>query len=212
MPDHLKDWMAQESQGTLSSTALGQEGPFEGLIIAFAILATGWLANFSLSSQFGLYEDDYLLTASLFGMSWRGLTYYYFPWSFTAAPQARPLGYALNGLLAYFTGKLGLDFGYAVGWVILSANGSLIYYILRQRLGPRAGLIAALTYILFPADLAKQILMHRGFVHLAETCTLLGIFLYQKGTRTTKFVSYFVASLSLLIWEGPFIAFLIAPL
>jgi hypothetical protein len=186
---------------------LSRSSSLDDLAVFGVLLAIEWLANFSLASDFGLYEDDYLLTASLFNMSWRGLCHYYLPWCFTAAPQARPIGYALNGLLAYFTGKQGLEFGYMLGWIILSINGFLSFCILRKRLGMTAGIVGACTYILFPADLAKQILMHRGFVHLSVASTLSGIILYQRETPITKVASYLVAAVSLLIWEGPFLAF-----
>src|SRR5262245_53888586 len=104
MQDDVKEAL-QESEQVRSLRTL-VSGPYSKDLAVFGVIfAVGWLANFSLASEFGLYEDDYLVTASLFNMSWRALWHYYLPWCFTTAPQARPLGYALNGLLAYFTGK-----------------------------------------------------------------------------------------------------------
>jgi hypothetical protein len=211
MQDDVEEAL-QESEQVRSLRTL-VSGPYSKDLAVFGVIfAVGWLANFSLASEFGLYEDDYLVTASLFNMSWRALWHYYLPWCFATAPQARPVGYALNGLLAYFTGKQGLELGYMLGWIIHSINGLLTYGILRKRLGSVAGIVGACTFILFPADLAKQILMHRAFVNLSVTCTLSGIILYQRGTLISKLGSYLVAGFSLLIWEGPFLAFLVAPL
>jgi len=78
-------------------------------------------------------------------------------------------------------------------------------------LGNQPALVAALSYILFPADLSKQILMHRAFVHAANTSVLLGTLLYQRDTPASKFASYVLASLSLIIWEGSFFGFIAAP-
>jgi hypothetical protein len=99
-----------------------------------------------------------------------------------------------------------------IGWLILTLSGLLIFLVLKRVIDARAAFIAALTYLLLPVYLSKQILMHRAFVHLSVSCLCLGLFFYVNREPRSKILSYLVASLSLIIWEGPYIAFLVAPL
>jgi hypothetical protein len=183
----------------------------EDFSVVLVIFLVNFIANFSLSSQFGIYEDDHFFT--LIPASWTSSSFLHFLIScFQSSPGGRPLGYALNTTISFLVGRyLSVQTVYLLGWLIVSFNSYLIYRILKPLLGNQPAFVAALSYILFPADLSKQILMHRAFVHAANTSVLLGTLLYQRDTTTSKFASYVVASLSLIIWEGPFFGFIAAP-
>jgi len=183
----------------------------ENVRVALTILLICFLANFSLSSQFGVYDDDHFLTLSPASMSSKTF-FEYLKYCIAESPGGRPIGFALNAVFSFLVGRyLSVQTGYLLGWLILSFNGYLIYRIVKPLLGNQPAFVAALSYILFPADLSKQILMHRAFVLAANTSVLLGILLYQRDTLVSRFASYLVAGLSLIIWEGPFFGFIAAP-
>ena len=136
----------------------------------------------------------------------------YLTYCIAGFPEGRPIGFALNTVFSFLVGRyLSVQTGYLLGWLILSFNGYLIYRIVKPLLGNQPAMVAALSYILFPADLSKQILMHRAFVLAANTSVLLGTLLYQRDTLASRLASYLVAGLSLIIWEGPFFGFIAAP-
>ena len=170
-----------------------------------------YIANFLLAPFFGIYEDDYTLFLPMQAWHWKDFVGY-LSWCVTTAPQARPLGWVLNGTLAYVTHGHSLFAGYLIGWAILTINSVLLYSLLRKVAGPLPAIAGTLTYILLPMDLSKVILMLRAYVHLSMTCLLLGLHLYRNGTWKWRVASYFVAPLSLIIWEGFYLPFIVAPL
>ena len=180
------------------------------LAVFAALGCVGFLANFVLCPFFGIYEDDYTEFIANLSFS-RDRLLSYVQWCFSSCFQGRPLGWMLNGVLGYLSKGDALTGGYLIGWLILTLNGLLIFLVLKRVIDARAAFIGALTYLLLPMDLSKQILMHRAFVHLSVTCLCLGLFFYVNREPRSKILSYLVASLSLIIWEGPYIAFLVAP-
>ena len=185
--------------------------PFcETFLVAGFLGITNLLANYLLSPFFGIYEDDYMLF--LGSQSWRATQLWgYLHWVFTTEPQGRPIGWALNGLLGYATAGHGLELAYAAGWLILTVNAVLIYVVLKRAANWFAAIVGAAVYLVLPVDLSKVILMHRIFVHASMMFVLIGLALYTTGKLRWKLLGFTFAIFSLTIWEGFYLAFLVAP-
>ena len=179
---------------------------------AFVIIAVILLLHdYFFSDYFGLYEDDYIWVMTLPPMSWS------FPdlchtlgeiWSHWIIYQGRPLGFSLNAIIAYISGKApSLGFGYAIGYLILLLNGCLLFKVLRKVLPFAGALMGALAYVTFVPDGAAVILMHR-LLHLSMSFLLIAILFYQ---RRSYALAYVVATLSLFTYEAFYLSFLIAP-
>jgi hypothetical protein len=165
------------------------------------------------STFFGIYEDDYVEAFNIFSQSWSEFTGYLYNWCFLAHPQGRPVGWILNAIICYFIGhKGGLEYSYLAGWLILTLNAYLLFLLLKKVLNRDAAIIGALFLLLLPFDLAKPILMHRVFVYSSITFLLLGLNLSNSNSRWLQWLSYPVAYLSLVTWEGPYLPFLFAPI
>ena len=197
---------ASQDSGTERKSTIKQS-----LLIALALLGFCFLANYSLSGLFGVFEDDYLLFLNSQNWTFQAFSKY-IHWAFRAAPQGRPLGWALNALVGFITNGDHLDAAYMIGLLILTANAFVLYLVVRRCLDEKAAFIGAVTYLVLPCDLSKMILMHRAFVHLSMSCLLLGLFLFVNQSARSKLLGYVVAGMTLLIWEGFYIPFLFAPL
>jgi hypothetical protein len=167
-------------------------------------------ANYLLSPFFGIYEDDY--TLFLPSQTWRSHDIIgYLQWCFTEAPQGRPIGWAINGLLGYVTRGHSLEPAYVIGWLILTLNAVLLYVVLKRASNWFGASIGSVVYLVLPVDVSKVILMHRSYVHSSMTFLLIGLVLYTTGKLRWKIVGFICAIFSLTIWEGFFIPFLVAP-
>ena len=179
--------------------------------VAVVLGVINFFANYLLSPFFGVYEDDYVLF--LPSQTWgHHQLAHYLQWCFAEAPQGRPIGWVLNALLGYATRQHSLEAAYAVGWLILTLNAVLLYFVLKRASNWFAALIGSATYLVLPVDLSKMILMHRGYVHCSMTFLLIGLLLYTSGGRGRKVAGFVCAAVSLTIWEGFFLPFLVAPL
>src|SRR5260370_36145921 len=85
-------------------------------------------------------------------------------WSQWILYQGRPLGFSLNAIIAYISGKApSLCLGYAIGYLILLLNGCLLFKVLRKVLPFAGSLVGALAYVTFVADGAAGIFVCRFF-------------------------------------------------
>jgi hypothetical protein len=181
------------------------------LLIVLILGGISFLANYSLSPFFGIYEDDYMFFLPV--QSWNfAQLFICLKGCLLAAPQARPLGGMLSVLVAYLSRGGNLTVAYMIGWMIITCNAVLLYFILGRVIARPAAFVGAVTYLLLPVDLSKQILMLRGYVHFSMLFLLLALILYLGGTPRRKAVSYLVAALSLVTWEAFYLPFLVAPL
>jgi hypothetical protein len=180
---------------------------------AFLLLAVvSFTGIFLFCSFFGAYEDDYSETLSYFGFQRPELLSTLQSY-LLAPPQGRPVGWALNALLASVLGhQHNLEYSYLVGWLILTFNACLLFLLLKKCLSRNAAIVGALFLLLLPFDLAKAILMHRVFVYGSMTFLLLGLNLLSSDSKWLRRLSYPVAYLTLLTWEGCYLPFLFAPL
>lgn len=181
-------------------------------LLAIVILAvTVFLAHFTHFSEFGFYEDDYWAIANSMTFGWADLWLqakdYFRTW-----PTGRPLNHLLPRVLAV----LGVKFGgvsamYALGAGWLLFNAWLVYRIAKGLFPISAALLAGVSYVLFPPDTTRPLLIHVSHVQGAMTFSLLGLLLWRRG-GVLRVVSYPVAALALLSYETAFIPFLFAPL
>jgi hypothetical protein len=189
-----------------------QEDRISEFFTAFLIIAVVLLLNdYLFADYFGLYEDDYIWVMTLPPMGWSFSDLCHTLrqiWSQWIIYQGRPLGFSLNAIIAYVSGKAAsLGFGYSIGYLIMLLNGCLLFKVLRRVLPFAGTLVGALAYITFVPDGAAVILMHR-LLHLSMTIVLVAMILYQ---RRSYILAYLVAAGSLLIYESLYLSFLIAP-
>jgi hypothetical protein len=175
------------------------------------LLLICFLGNYCLSANFGLYEDDHIYTVAALHWHWHDFLRALFA-SVATAPD-RPLGLALNHVITYLSSRLpGLQFGYFLGCLLLTVNAYLVFRVLKPLLSEPAAFCGALLFLLTPVDMGKLLLMHRAFVQCSITALLAGILLNRSEVIWLRAISYPVAAASLFIWEGPYLAFLAAPL
>ena len=178
--------------------------------IAFmAMFLITFFAHFVLFPQFGIYEDDYILTLPV--MKWSAAELPQHLWAALTHPTfGRPVNYLFRFLIFFVTVRDGhLQAGFLLSLLMLSANGYLVFILLRRRLGFPAGFVGAIFYLLYPVDTSRQILMHQTDMHLGATILLLAYLLYQSQKVLSAFV---VAAISLLVCEWWYLPFLAAPL
>ncbi len=175
------------------------------------VAATAVLTHFARLSQLGLYEDDYWAIAPHLGAS-AGRLLPRLVECFTTWPNGRPLNHFLPMLLSTVGSSLGgLPGVYALAAVWLALNGLLVMAIVRRLASEEAAVVAALAYLLFPADSTKVLLVHAAHVQGAMTFLLAGVWLWLRGGRS-RALAYPVAALTLLSYETAFLPFLGVPL
>jgi hypothetical protein len=177
------------------------------VIIAVVVL----LRDYFFSDYFGIYEDDYIWVLTLPPMGWSFQDFCHTLgeiWSHWIIYQGRPLGFSLNAIMAYISGKApSLGFGYTIGYLILLFNGCLLFKVVRNVLPFAGALVGTLAYVTFAPDVAGVILMHR-MLHLSMSFLLIATLLYQ---RRLYALAYVVATLSLFTYESFYLPFLVAP-
>jgi hypothetical protein len=92
----------------------------------------------------------------------------------------------------------------AAAWLAL--NGILVFHIVRRIMNSHAAIVAALAYMLFPADSIKILTHAAAHVQGAMTFSLLGIWLWLRG-GTFRAISYPIAAMALLSYETTFLPF-----
>src|SRR5260221_4676092 len=157
------------------------------------------IANYLFANHFGIYDDDYIWVMTLPPMDWNfshtlGEIKRIWP-EWVSVYQGRPLGFSLNILMAFYSGKLpSLVWGYAVGYGIFLTNGVLLFIFARRLMPWTGALVAVLCYVTFPPDASKVILMHRQ-LHLSMTFLLIALLLYQQKRMVW---AYLVSGLCLI--------------
>jgi hypothetical protein len=167
-----------------------------------------FIAHFVFFPLFGLYEDDYILTLPTMGWSWHDFTRALSD-AWIHPSMARPLNYFLRGIFFFFTIHRGhLAPGFLLSWGLVSANGILLYALIRRILPYTPAFIGALVFVLFPLDTSRQILMHQTDLLLAIFLLLIGFHLYL---GRYFWAAYALVTISLLNLESLFFPFLAAP-
>jgi hypothetical protein len=185
----------------LSGTEIGK-AVATVMLVAFA-------AHFVFFPSFGIYEDDYILTLPTMSWSWHDFTSALAA-AWTHPVFGRPLNFFLRGIIFFFTVHGGnLARGFLVSWILVSANGILLYVLIRRLLPHGPALVGSLVFVLFPLDTSRQILMHQTDLLIAILLLLICFHLYLSGRYA---VAYFLVTVSLLNLESLFPPFLAAPI
>jgi hypothetical protein len=183
------------------------------LAVAF-LSAVAWVSHFSNWRQLGFFSDDHSFATLV--MAWTPtdaarqaeVLAFAFP-----EPQGRPLGFLLGLELPYLGYRAAGVFGmYLVGWLILSANGALLYALLARRLPRPMPLAGALMFLLFPADTTRPFLCHAHILQPSITFALLAAHLFLSRKAWVRAIGYPVAALCLLTYETAFLPLLAVPL
>ena len=181
---------------------------FREFQIAVLFLVATYLIHFTSVPSFFLYEDDYYhvgipATQSLTWI-WEQICGVWHSW-----PQGRPALFAFELLIGGIMNVTGsVAAGYIPVWVILAANGYLVYRLFLLRLPQTAALVGAWFFLTSCADPTKIMLTHTP-AQFAITLNLLGLILYLNQRPVW---GYLIAGSSLLFYEISFAIFASAEL
>src|SRR5258708_7246894 len=167
-----------------------------------------FVAHFVFFPLFGIYDDDYILTLPTMGWSSHDVTRALAN-AWIHPTMARPLNHFLRGFFFFFTVHNGhLAQGFLLSWVLVSANGILLFLLIRRILPHAPALIGSLIFVLFPLDTSRQILM-------IQTDLLVPIFLllvcFHLYLSDRHLAAYALIAVSLIDLESLFPTFLAAP-
>jgi hypothetical protein len=174
----------------------------------FVVMLVTFLAHFVFYPFFGLYEDDYILTLPTMDLSWHDFDWWLVN-SWLHPLMGRPLNHFLRYIFCFFTVRHGhLGAGFLLSWVLVSANGALLYGLIRRILPYAPALIGALVFVLFPIDTSRQILMIQTDILVPILLLLVCFHLYLSGRYV---MAYALITLSMLDLESFLPPFLAAP-
>jgi hypothetical protein len=174
------------------------------------IAATFFVARYLHSGTFGFYEDDYTLVVPAMSSTLSEVWEFVSEVLFQSGGQGRPLQHSLIIILAHVTGKLGgLGPSYVLGYLIVTANCILFYFLLRMVVDHNVALIGALAYVLYSADTTQAFIYHALGLQQSLTFFLLASMAYLSGK---KLISYVLILGSLLSYETTYLVFLAVPL
>jgi hypothetical protein len=173
-----------------------------------------WCSHFAHFRQFGFYEDDHYFAAPTMNWTpadavhWIVENTRHFP-----EPQGRPVGFVLGGILPWIGWHLGgLPGMYLVGYVIFAVNANLFYFLLRRCLCEPMPVIAAVGFILFPADTTRPFLNHQDILQPAIAFMLGACHLYINRGLPSRILAYVLILLALLSYETAALPFIFFPL
>jgi hypothetical protein len=178
------------------------------ILVCFGLLL--WVGRYALSSQFGLYTDDYsrIPETSIWNFSdlvstlWEQISKF--------KGQGRPLHETFIYFFSFLSWKLGgLNSAYFLSFLILFLN-TCLFYAFSHRIGKQAfAIISTLAFILYFADTSQTLLTHSFGIQTAITLFLLGANCYL---RKKFFWAYLFLFLQLFTYEAVFLAFLVMPI
>jgi len=175
----------------------------------FVVLSVTFVAHFVFYPLFGLYEDDYIITLDKMNLSWSGLHGEMLD-AWVNPLAGRPLNHFLRCIFCFFTVRSGhLQAGFLLSWILVSANGALLYGLIRRLLPYGPALVGALVFVLFPIDTSRQILMIQTDLLVPILLLLISFHLYLSGRYV---MAYVLITLSMLDLESLFPPFMAAPL
>jgi len=180
------------------------------LTIFMLIAVTIWVTRFWHSPQFGLYEDDYTRIPQALAMTGSEL------WKIIVqafrhfVDHGKPLHPTLIYSLALIGGRIGDLFGvYIIGYLIVTFNAFLFYWLIKRISNQTFALISALAYCLYSGDTTQAFITHSLGLQPSLTFLLLAMHSYLSDK---KVLSYLFVTGILLNYETPFLIFLGAPL
>ena len=180
------------------------------LAIFILIAALIWVTRFWHSPQFGLYEDDYTRIPQALAMTGSDLWQIIIQAFRHFVDHGKPLHPTLIYSLALLGGRIGDLFGvYIIGYLIVTINAFLFYYLVKRISNQTFALISALAYCLYSADTTQAFITHSLGLQPSLTFLLLAMHAYLSDK---KVLSYLFVTGILLNYETPFLIFLSAPL
>ncbi len=200
---------------TLVTIAPPRRRPWvEPAAVVLFLSALAWFAHFAGWRQVGFFSDDH--SFALYSLAWTPadavrcaqLLAFSYP-----EPQGRPLGFLLGLELPYLGYHIAGIFGmFAIGWLILSGNAVLLYTLLARRLPSPLPFVAALMFLLFPADTTRPFLCHAHILQPSLTFALVAahLMLCRPGWRHA--LGYLVAALCLITYETAMLPLFAVPL
>jgi len=152
------------------------------LIAVLALSALTFIGYFFHFRNFGFYGDDHAFFGGMVNRTWSS-EWQNFKFCITQWPQGRPLGMGFNlSLLPFILYQLGglpaLHLA-AAGFVIVSAT--LLFALLRPRLGDLAAFTASGFYTVAPADTVALSLVYSFNFEIAIICSLLASLCALRG-------------------------------
>jgi hypothetical protein len=197
---------------------LGSDRPWlcrlRPLAVPLLLLALCWFAHYARCRSMGFYEDDHYFAAATMTWTpgdlwvWIRNQFAMFP-----MPQGRPVGFLLGGLLPYVGYHLaGVPGMYVLAFAVVGGNGVLFYLLLKRCLAPPMPIVAAVAFVLFPADTTRPFLCHAHILFPAVTFTLVAAHLYLNGGLASRLGSYAMVVVALLTYETAVLPLLALPL
>ena len=124
------------------------------LLAVFILIAVIiWVTRFWHSPQFGLYEDDYTRIPQALAMTGSDLWQTIIQAFRHFVDHGKPLHPTLIYSLALIGGRMGDLFGvYIIGYLIVTINAFLFYWLIKRISNQTFALISALAYCLSSAD------------------------------------------------------------
>ncbi len=169
-----------------------------------------WLAHFSRSAEFGLYEDDYTLVSTGMASSWHGVAEFEEGLFSSFGGQGRPLQHGLVFLLSFVAGRLGgLRMAYVIAFAIEAGTAMLFYSLLRRLHTPTWAFLCALSFAAFPADTTQGFLFHAFGLY---QCLIWLLLAFHAHLSNRRWLAQGLALGSLLSYETAYPIFLVAPL
>ena len=203
-------WNSTAKEALLTKTGWRKWSHAEIFGMCALIAVIIWIAHFSQSAKFGLYEDDYgrvPLAMSMTGVELRKVLISLFTTHFEG--QGRPLHTGFILALSFAGAHLGgLPVIYLIGYLILTANACLFFALLLRLYNPVIALTSAIAFSLFPADTTQPFLTHALGIQPSITLFLLASHCYISGRIK---LSYGLIFVSLFCYETIYPVFLLVP-
>jgi len=186
--------------------------PSEAVVHCVFLALLTYAAHYWYCARYGIYEDDFAIVpyASFWTIgqvcSWAKMHWMQFT-------HGRPLGWTTWVLVPWLGFKLGgsLHAVYLLASTIVMANTVLFYLLVRRSFGQPSSLalIAGVAYCLFPADTARQMLVHTSMLQPSVLFMLIGSHFYLSRRPVP---AYAFALASFICYEVGFLPFLCMPL
>lgn len=148
---------------------------FRGLLVVIlALTGLTFLGYFARFGSFGFYGDEHAFFGGLINRTWAS-EWQNFQFCMTKWPQGRPLGMGFNlSLLPFSIFQLGgLPALHLAAGLFVVTSATLLFGLLRPRLGTAAAFLAAAFYTLAPADTVALSLVYSFNFEIAILCSLL---------------------------------------
>lgn len=185
-----------------------------GLVIPALLAVITWMCHFTLSGRMGFYEDDYACAVPTMTWNWHRMQYA-ITTQVTAFPgwQGRAMGWILLSLLPWVGYRVGgVEGMYVIGFLVVWLNSVLLHRLLRRRFVEPLPILAAIGFIIFPADTTRSYLLHDHTLQVSLTFMLLAANLYLAGGVWRRIASYIVAGLCLITYESAILPFVVMPI